>query len=163
MGQVTLRKGVGPLLAAMALMPTAPIQLDIVGDVQIAIPETARSDRRIVFHGQAPRSAVHDFYRTADLFMFPTLSDGFGLTQLEALSWGVPVMATPFCGAAIQDRVNGRVLNPVTPQSIAQACSEVLENPTLLTEWARGARTSKIMTMDGLAGRLLTLGRSICA
>jgi glycosyltransferase involved in cell wall biosynthesis len=46
------------------------------------------------------------FYERADLFLFPTLSDGFGLTNLEAQAWSLPIVASRFCGEVVRDGVN---------------------------------------------------------
>ncbi len=41
-----------------------------------------------------------DFYRGCDVFVFPTLDDGFGMVLLEAMAHGVPAITTTHCGAA---------------------------------------------------------------
>ena len=54
------------------------------------------------------------FYKEADVFILPTLSDGFGLTQLEAQSWKLPVIASRHCGEVVRDGENGVVLEEVS-------------------------------------------------
>src|SRR4029079_17697015 len=46
---------------------------------------------RVRFHGH--RSEVDTFYRQADLFVFPSRLESFGLVVLEAMSYGVPTLA----------------------------------------------------------------------
>ena len=71
-------------------------------------------------------------YRGSDVFLFPTLSDGFGLTQLEALGHGLPVIASRHCGQVVEDRVSGLVLPEVSPEAIADAIMQLVRDPDVL-------------------------------
>lgn len=132
LGQVNLRKGIGPLLDAIRLLRGEPIEFTLVGPVQISIPEDLRCHRQVRWHGMAPRPATSQFYQDADVFLFPTLSDGFGLTQLEAQAWKLPIITTRFCGEVVEQGRNGWILPEVTPQSIAAALRECLRDPARL-------------------------------
>ena len=67
----------------------------------------------------APRVTVESYYCDADVFILPTLSDGFGLTQLEAQAWKLPVIASRYCGDVVRDGFNGVVLEEVSARAIA--------------------------------------------
>jgi len=67
------------------------------------------------------RSECARVYRDADVFILPTLSDGYALTQLEALSYGLPVIASRHCGAAVTHGENGWILDDLEPATIATA------------------------------------------
>ncbi len=61
--------------------------------------------------------AVHPVlraYAAADIFLHPSWHDAFGFVVLEAMACGLPVVTTPFTGAAmvIEDGVSGRVVDP---------------------------------------------------
>lgn len=157
LGQVTLRKGIGPLLEAMQRMPTAAVRLDIVGEVQAEIPGTIAADSRIAFHGATQRSAVHRYYEEADLFVFPTFSDGFGITQLESLAHGLPVLTSRHCGAVVEHDVNGFVLDDVTPEAIEAVLSAVIAEPSRIGAWSRNARVPIANRPDALARHLSQL------
>lgn len=157
LGQVTLRKGIGALFEAMRLIPDAPVVLDVVGPLQVSLPDAVRSDPRIVIHGAVPRSAVHDHYRRADLFMFPTLSDGFGLTQLEALAAGVPVIASRRCGEVVIHDCNGALLDEVDGASIAGLLTAILAEPGHLARWRREARLDGRFGVDAVGQALLSV------
>jgi glycosyltransferase involved in cell wall biosynthesis len=129
LGQINLRKGVAPLFDAIRLLRGEPIEFTLVGPVQIPIPEDLRSHRQVHWHGTAPRPATAQFYQDADVFLFPTFSDGFGLTQLEAQAWKLPIIATRFCGEVVEHGRNGWILPEITPQSIAKTLRECLRNP----------------------------------
>ncbi|UPJ51727.1 glycosyltransferase [Bradyrhizobium sp. 200] len=132
LGQVNLRKGVEPLLAAIRLLSDEPIEFTFVGPVQIAIPADLRNNRQVLWRGPAPRPATGQFYNDADVFLFPTFSDGFGLTQLEAQAWRLPIITTRFCGEVVEHGRNGWILPEITPQSIAEMLRECLRDPVRL-------------------------------
>ena len=129
LGRVTLGKGIASLFAAMAVLPEQAIELTIVGSVQIELPPQVRADRRINFVGSVPRNLTPHYYQQADVFIFPTLSDGFGITQLEAQAWQLPIIASRHCGAVVKDRVNGLILPNVTESEIAKSITFCLNNP----------------------------------
>ena len=74
-----------------------------------------------------------------DVFIFPTLSDGFGITQLEAMSYGLPVIASRNCGDIVQDQVNGLLLSDVTSDNIYIALYECIKDIKLLRKWSNNA------------------------
>ena len=132
LGQVNLRKGIAPILDAVRLLRDEPVEFTFVGPIQISIPPDLLNGTRVRWLGPAPRQSTDDFYRNADVFLFPTFSDGFGLTQLEAQAWKLPVIATAFCGEVVQHGRNGWVLPEITPLSIATVLRELLRDPSRL-------------------------------
>jgi len=77
-----------------------------------------------------PRVDVHGFYRRSHVFILPTHSDGFGLTQLEAQSWGLPVIASLNCGEVVRHGENGLLLPKVSGTVIAEAIEAILKDPS---------------------------------
>lgn len=132
LGQVNLRKGIGPLLEAVRLLAGEPIEFDIVGPLQIAVPADLQNHPQLRWHGPTPRPATGHFYRDADVFLFPTFSDGFGLTQLEAQAWKLPIITSRYCGEVVAHGRNGWVLDEITPRAIAEALRECLRDPARL-------------------------------
>jgi glycosyltransferase involved in cell wall biosynthesis len=63
------------------------VEFTFVGPIQISMPTDLLNRPRERWLGPAPHRATNAFYRNADVFLFPTFSDGFGLTQLEAQAW----------------------------------------------------------------------------
>jgi len=64
-------------------------------------PQAAELERRypdVLFTGPKEGEALAEAYASADVFVFPSLTDTFGLVLLEALACGVPVAAYPVCG-----------------------------------------------------------------
>jgi glycosyltransferase involved in cell wall biosynthesis len=120
LGQINLRKGVGRLLDAMRLMKEESPELILAGPCEID-PAAWADLPRVRWIGPLARSEVMSAYQNADVFILPTLSDGYALTQLEALSFGLPVIASPYCGQAVIDGHNGWILDDLEPQTIAAA------------------------------------------
>jgi glycosyltransferase involved in cell wall biosynthesis len=132
LGQVILRKGIAALLEAAEKLKDEPIEFWLVGRSEITLSAT-RSDN-IRWIGSVPRSATAQYYQQADVLLFPTLSDGFGLTQLEAQAWKLPLIASKFCGEVVTDGVNGKILLEVTGEAITTALQTFLERPQLLAK-----------------------------
>jgi glycosyltransferase involved in cell wall biosynthesis len=132
LGQVNLRKGIAPILAAVRLLRDEPVEFTFVGPIQISIPSDLLNGPRLRWLGPVSRRATEEFYRNADVLLFPTFSDGFGLTQLEAQAWNLPVIATAFCGEVVRHGRNGWVLPAITPSSIATVLRELLRDPSRL-------------------------------
>ena len=65
---------------------------------------------------------------------FPTFSDGFGLTQLEAQAWKLPIVTTKFCGDVVEDGRNGWILPDVTASAISTTLRRCLAAPAHLQE-----------------------------
>ena len=155
LGQINLRKGIAPLFEAVRLLRQEPIEFWFVGPVQIRIPNDLADAPNIRWIGPVSRQATASFYRDADVFLFPTLSDGFGLTQLEAQAWQLPVIASRFCGEVVQPGVNGLILNEVTAERITEALRNCLLHPALLAEFSRSAVNPETFGLEALGLNLL--------
>jgi glycosyltransferase involved in cell wall biosynthesis len=75
---------------------------------------------------------VGRLYAQADVFILPTLSDGYAITQLEALSRGLPVMASRHCGAAVEHGKSGWILPDLEPATIGEWLLEARSSIDLL-------------------------------
>jgi glycosyltransferase involved in cell wall biosynthesis len=128
LGQINLRKGVGRLLDAMRLLKDEPVELMLAGPSEID-PAAWADLPNVRWRGPVPRSEVGKVYQNADCFILPTLSDGYALTQLEALSYGLPVIASQHCGEAVTHGRNGWILDDLEPETIAAAVRRAIEEP----------------------------------
>jgi glycosyltransferase involved in cell wall biosynthesis len=134
LGQVTIRKGVVELIEAAELLRGEPVQFIVAGPMLMQIPEAARQHPQITWAGPVPGTGIAKWFAQADVLILPTHSDGFGLTQLEALGHHVPVIATTHCGRVVEDGVNGIVLQEVSGHAIAGAIRRLLDQPDLLPQ-----------------------------
>lgn len=157
LGQVILRKGIIPLLESSKILQDYPVTFIIVGSQGITKP-SPQEYPNVKWIGSVPRSMTADYYREADLFIFPTLSDGFGLTQLEAQSWQLPIITSQFCGEVVQDAINGLVLPAVTGETIAQALKFCLQHPQELKKFAGNAhQTCDQFSLSNLQKKLFAI------
>ncbi len=77
---------------------------------------------KIRHSGLIPSDQLPDFYRSIDLFLFPTRSDIFGLVALEAISSGTPVIAynVDAVGEIVKDGESGCLITPFDTQDFAE-------------------------------------------
>ena len=145
------------LLEAVRALRNDPIEFLIVGPMQIRIPEQVISGCRVRFIGHVARENVAEFYSEADLFLLPTLSDGFALTQLEAVAQRLPLVASAHCGEIVRPGENGLLLENPTPEAIEGALRFCLEHPDRLTEYSRNAALADDFSVRRLGERLLRM------
>lgn len=157
LGQINLRKGVRQLLDAVRLLNGEPVEFWFVGRTQIRIPQDLRSHPQCRWFGVAPRVKVDSYYRDADVFILPTLSDGFGLTQLEAQSWKLPVIASRYCGDVVRDGFNGVLLDEVSGEAIANVLRRFLQTPSTLSAMSTRSCVDDRFSLQTLASSLKSL------
>lgn len=157
LGSVILRKGVGQLFDAIRMLKNEPVDFTFAGPIGVKIPDEISSAPSVRFLGPVDKAAAEKLYRESDVFLFPTLSDGFGLTQLEALGHGLPVIVSKHCGQVVEDRVNGFVLSGVTPEAISDAIMQLVRDPDLLAELTSNACVPEKCHPRHLAPALLAL------
>jgi glycosyltransferase involved in cell wall biosynthesis len=157
LGQVSLRKGIARLLNVARSLQSQPIEFLMVGPIQITIPEDLRSNRKIRWVGPVAQNSVRSYYGQADVFILPTLSDGFALTQLEALAHRLPVIASRRCGDVVIDRVNGLLLEEPTAEAIEEALRFCLDNPDKLAQFSENATVGERFSLSCLGAELCAL------
>jgi glycosyltransferase involved in cell wall biosynthesis len=145
LGQVILRKGIQYLMEAAMLLRNEAIHFDIVGSIGISDQAVSSAPSNMTFHGPVSRDRTEGFYRSADLFVLPTLSDGFALTQLEAMAHGLPVIATPNCGEVVTDGVDGLIVLASDSNALAEAFQLLIQDPEKLRSMsaATGAKVEQ--------------------
>ena len=145
-GGVEPRKNSINLLSAFALIkkdiPNA--QLAIAGGATLFDYQTYRDEffglakdlglypnESLIFTGVLSQEDLCCLYQLADVFVFPSLKEGWGLVILEAISSGLPIITSnhaPFTEFLTPDQA--LLIDPKDPNAIAQAMKEILQ-PTL--------------------------------
>ena len=102
-GALSYRKGLVDLAATAEALTQEPFRFVLVGP---ETSETAPLVSRLKGHlknvevvGKVAQRDLPGIYHDADLFVFPTIEDGFGLVLAQAKAAGLPIMATPNCAA----------------------------------------------------------------
>jgi glycosyltransferase involved in cell wall biosynthesis len=149
-GRVVRTKGARDTIRAMNLLRNLPVVLDVVGDgFDRAACETLASDLgvadRVVFHGWRSRDQVEDFYRVADIFVFPSYREPGGNVTFEAMGWGLPLIVSDRGGpGSAVDETCGIRVRPVTPdqyaQDVAGAIRRLVEDRDLRLTLGDGSR-----------------------
>lgn len=155
LGTVNLGKGIPYLLQAAKLLLSRNVRIKIVGPLEITEIGQSFAPPNVEFVGRVSRDRASSEYREADVFVLPTLSDGFAITQLEAMAHGLPVITTPNCGRVVRDETDGFIVPPRDAEAIANAIATLDDNRDLLSEMANAAyQTSKFYTMEHLTEHL---------
>ena len=161
LGLINLRKGVARLLEAARILRDEPVEFWMVGPVEIAKASTIGNAGRVKWFGPATRKQATEFYRDADVFILPTLSDGFAITQLEAQAHGLPVIASKNCGEVVENDVNGSILDEPSAAGIAHAIRDCIASPERLEKLASASGVPDKFTIEALANQLQRLGATL--
>jgi glycosyltransferase involved in cell wall biosynthesis len=132
LGRLVHQKGLDVLLAALPIVLAArPVQVDIAGDGELRHElESAANGLPITFRGRIEGpNAVAEYLRSLDVYVMPSRYEGLPNAMLEALSCGVPVVATDAPGMAEATGGAARLVPPDDPQALAKAILQTLEQP----------------------------------
>lgn len=172
-GRLITIKGVDHLIRAMRNMAeTQPsARLIVVGDGQErallqALAQGAGLADRVTFAGERPHEDVIRFMRAADVFVLPSLVESFGIVLLEAMSCGLPVVASNVMGipSIVADGVNGFLVPPADDRAIAAGVERLLGDPMLRANFAaRNVRDAAGYAMPRIADRFLELWENTVA
>jgi glycosyltransferase involved in cell wall biosynthesis len=139
LGNVVRRKGIQYLVEAARQLAGRPIKFVVVGPINIAPAAVVSAPPNMEFVGRVTRDRTSAAYRAADLFVLPTLSDGFAVTQLEAMSHGLPVIATDRCGEVVDHGLDGLVIPAGDADALAAAIADLADDRDRLADMGRRA------------------------
>jgi D-inositol-3-phosphate glycosyltransferase len=121
-------------------------------------------DERVYFFDAVSRDEIVTWYHAANLLVVPSYYESFGLTAVEALACGIPVIATHTGGlsAIIKTGVNGTLINRRTPLSFAWYIDALLDDPAELACLAANSRLSVIpYDWNNIANKMSSLYTSL--
>lgn len=159
LGQVIPRKGIVELCDAAAALKAEPIEWRVVGGGSADLLARLREYENVVVTGQISRHDATREYQQADVFILPTHSDGFALTQLEAASHGLPIIASKRCGDVVEHDRNGLVLNAISAKEISEAVLRFVKSPKFLRQLRIDQETRDIFGISELGQSLRQLVR----
>lgn len=84
----------------------------------------------VIFAGKVPHEELPDYFRTADVFVMPSVKEGFGIVFLEAAACGIPVIGGNRDGSvdALADGEIGTLVDPEDPAMIAKAIDRAFKS-----------------------------------
>ena len=180
LGRMVPRKGVDTAIAGFAKFAhTTPAQLIIVGgELNDRDPRIAKEvDRlaaiateldiidRVHFVGRKGREVLRYYYSAADVFITTPWYEPFGITPLESMACGTPVIGSNVGGIkfSVADGETGYLVPPNQPDAIADRLLHLYAHPTLLKTLSRQAihRANDHFTWQSVADSIANLYQAV--
>jgi glycosyltransferase involved in cell wall biosynthesis len=186
LGRMVPRKGIDNVIRALARLPRAiPARLMVVGGDDV-VPDESRTpeigrlrqlarqlgvEDRVVFTGRRQRRELRDYYAAANVFATTPWYEPFGITPLEAMACGVPVVASAVGGLqySVIDEVTGLLVPAKDPGALAQALTRLQASPRLARDMGQAGlqRVRSMFTWERVSSLLLdvygeVLSRQAC-
>lgn len=169
--RITERKGIKYLIEAVAqLVPKYPnVKLQIAGEgdkLEELEKETRDRDLRdkVEFLGRVAHADLVKIYQGADVFVLPSLNEGMSNTMLEALSSGLPLVATDTGGTKelLNDGENGFIVKMKDADDIADKIEKLILNPDLKKKMGEASRQkAEGMSWEKVAKQYYELYKSL--
>ena len=120
-GRINQRKGIKYLLEALRLLRTREVHLTICGRVIDGLDLFRPFASQIDVRPSVGAAELVAAYQSADLFVFPSVAEGFGQVLLESLASGLPILSTTHTAAPdlITSGVEGLIIPPRRPDLLA--------------------------------------------
>jgi len=144
LGRLSPEKGLEVLLDAWTRVkrdvPAAALLIVGSGPAAKRLKRRAAELSDVLFAGQRPDP--ERFLLAADLFVLPSLEEGLSIALLEAMAYGLPVVATDIAGnrEVIEPGRHGLLVRPGRPEALAEAIAVQLKARTIAAGMARAAR-----------------------
>lgn len=134
-GSVSPQKGVSDLLKAYTAVQHPHKRLRFVGavseELRPILLSAQQSDNSIEVRGPWPQTRLPEIMSRSHVLVLPSIQDGFGLVQAQALACACPVIATTNTGAEdlFTDGVEGFIIPIRSPDTLAQRLQQLADNP----------------------------------
>jgi glycosyltransferase involved in cell wall biosynthesis len=136
-GHFEKRKGAELVVEACGRLDNIPWRLEVAGPVGADLAELSRSffaDPHVKYLGLLSRRDLASAMARADVFVFPSLSEGSARVVFEALACGCYVITTPNSGSIVEDGVHGAVVSPGDSASLARAIEHAYQHRDKVSE-----------------------------
>jgi len=168
-GHTRFYKNIPALFHVLAILTKSlgyDVKLLKVGEAFTAEQEKLADDLgirdRIVHLGMVADDLLPDVYRCAELLLFPSWYEGFGLPVLEAMASGVPVVASN--RGSLPEVVGdaGVLVDPGDPETMAKSIAAILDGPVLRARLrGAGLERARLFTWQKTAERTLEVYRKV--
>jgi phosphoheptose isomerase/glycosyltransferase involved in cell wall biosynthesis len=165
-GRLVARKGIGNVISALQdvadcelVVAGGPAPEDLAADAEVrrlrALAEHHDVVDRVVFRGRVDRDALPALLRSADALVTVPWYEPFGITPLEAMACGVPVVASAVGGMidSVVDGVTGRHVPPRDPERLTAVLRDLLADDAARAAQGRAGvrRTRQLYDWDRVA------------
>ncbi len=161
LGQMIARKGVVELIDAIDRLGDRPMHWTMVGGGDANLLDQLRQRDRVTVTGQVDRESAILYYQNADVFILPTHSDGFAITLLEAAAFGLPIVASPFCGDVVRNGIDGLTMPEVSCDAIASSIDSLIDSPETLAQFRANQLDRQFRTITDLSEDLFNINQRI--
>ena len=142
-GQLVQRKGLDKLIEACGRLARRGVRFSLV--IVGQGPESDRLHALVKNNGiehfeilpNQPQPVLNEIYRSADVFVFPTLEDVWGLVVNEAMWTGIPVLCSKYAGCAPELLPDSNIFDPLSPESFDHALGMVFDHSVCPAEVAK--------------------------
>ncbi len=182
LGRVVPRKGIDTVIHGLARLvhdhgidacllvvggesedPDPAVTPDLARLIKIARKEKVAS--RVTFVGRRQRDMLKYYYSAADVFVSTPWYEPFGITPLESMACGTPVIGSNVGGIkySVADGKTGYLVPPNDPEMLAARLAEMFHDPELLKRLRRNAirRVKKYFTWEKVAQQLAGVYESV--
>jgi len=147
-GDCVRRKGLEYLIQSLSSCKRKDVHLHIVGrddrdpvygEYLHKLIEEKGLQAKVFFHGRVEGIRKQKLFCNSHIFVLPSLWEGYGMVVAEAMSYGLPVIATKV-GAIpelVKDRVNGILVPPEDSQALTDAIFYLIENPLMREDYGK--------------------------
>ena len=122
---------------------------------------------RVEFLGRRGRDVLNHFYNAADVFISTPWYEPFGITPVEAMACGTPVVGSNVGGIkfTVRDGETGYLVAPNDPDALAERIAHLYHNPKLLSVFGRQAvrRANDLFTWPKVASAVAELYEKVIA
>ncbi|MBV9224090.1 MAG: glycosyltransferase family 4 protein [Acidobacteriaceae bacterium] len=141
-GTINQRKGIKYLLETLRLLRSKQIKLIVCGRVVDDLKIFGPFGSQVEIRPSVSFPELLRAYQEADLFVFPSVVEGFAQVLLEALSCGLPILSTTHTAAPdlIEDGIHGFVVEPRRPELMAGKIEWLVQHRSQLREMKHAAR-----------------------
>jgi glycosyltransferase involved in cell wall biosynthesis len=161
-GQHIWEKNIGFIIESLSLIKDMPFRFVTVGtgyataDIRKMADRFGIADKMLMLGQISDREQMKKVYAGADLFLFPSLYDTFGLVVREAAALNVPSLLIKGSDASngITDGVNGFVVG-YTSKEYAQFVQYLMQNPEIAAQVGKNASTSLVRGWDSVLDDVL--------
>lgn len=170
-GRLIEIKGVEYLIRAMKeiLKDIPDAKLMIIGDGENEknlknLSVNLGVEEKIDFIGKVPNDKIPVYMKAADVFVLPSLSEGFPVTLLEAMAAGLPILATKVGGIPeiIKDEENGFLVQPANSSDIAKKVIDLLADKEKMEIMKQNNKEkAKNYDWDAIVKQLVTIYHDI--
>lgn len=151
LGRMGHKKGAMRVVQAVHALPEgvrAKVQVVLAGDGDVDSVRRAADalglERQVTVMDWVTAEQRNALLASADVLVLPSLNEGLPMSVLEAMSWGLPVIASPVGGIPeiVKDGSNGLLVPPTDISAIAEAIRRLVEDEPLRLQMGKNARTS---------------------